>query len=558
MSPELIQRANDAGTPGIAGGIPVRTSLYLSLAGILLTAVSAVFYATFSWQATRAGHEILDLSGDFSQQALQAEVSCQRYLMSGDRKSLADYELALENSRKAGRKLAKAADSIYFGEVTLAPAIRDAAVRFEAWAASFSTPAIELKRTGESRKLSSLVKKAASTAVSTALRDAIQNLRSHTQAALKQSAGRAVLLGRVALVMLCAGVVVLVFAGFALYRRVSTILDSLRSHSEALELLAHWSERIQHSYSDEQAVTTLANHVTKKLGMSRTTVLLREPVTQELRVAADIRTREGVPPAENKDARFCPVLTTGQPIFCEHSDGINPCANCALNQDIKGGYLCVPLTAQGSVVGVVRTEGPDGKRLKSSTIQRIESLVRLTSITLNTLLSLGEAKQQATTDGLTGAFNRRFLDVFLHKQVQVANRSKQNLAILMMDLDLFKGFNDKYGHAAGDALLRTFATAISGIVRDGDLLARYGGEEFTAVLTNTDIKEALVMAERVRQAAQAVRLDILPNLPAPVMTISIGVACLPDNGTTVALLMQAADKALYRAKEGGRNRVEVA
>jgi len=558
MSPDLPQRVPDPGTTGLVEGIPVKTSLYISLAGALLTAVSAVFYATFVWQSTQTGHIILDLSGEFSQQALQTEVSCQRYLMSGDRKSLNDYEAALEKCRAAGKLLIKAAESIYFGPVTLAPAVIDTTSRINSWVSSFSGPAIELKRTGDTRKLSTLVRKASSTASSLVLRDAIDNLRAHTGTALKQNTGRALLLGRVALVMMFIGLIILLFSGIALFRRVRSVLDSLRSHSEALELLAHWSERIQHSYSDDQAVTTLATHVTKKLGMARATVMLREPVSQELRVAADIRTKEGVPPAQNKAASLCPVLTTGQPIFCEHSDGINPCANCALNANIKGGYLCVPLTAQGSVVGVVRTEGPDGKHMKLWTVQRIESLVRLTSITLNTLLSLGEAKQQATTDGLTDIFNRRFLDVFLQKQVQVASRSKQNLAVLMMDLDHFKNFNDQYGHAAGDALLRTFAGTLSSVVRDGDLLARYGGEEFTIVLPNTGKEDALVMGERVREAAQTVHLDILPNLPMPVMTVSIGLACLPGNGTTVASLMQAADGALYRAKEGGRNRVESA
>jgi diguanylate cyclase (GGDEF)-like protein len=539
-------------------GIPVKTSLYFSLAGVVLAAVSAVFYSAFSWQANKSGHEILDLSGDFTQQALQAEVSCQRYLMSGDRKSLNDYGEALEKSRKAAKTLLKSSESIYFGAVTLAPAVQETTGKMEAWVASFAEPAIALKGAGDSRRISTLVRKASSTATSLALRGAIESLRSHTSTAIKQSAGRALLLGRVALAFLALGLAILIFSGIALFRRVRSILDSLRSHSEALELLAHWSERIQHSYSDEQAVTTLASHVTKKLGMARATVMLREPISEELRVAADIRTREGVPPAENKPANLCPVLVTGQPIFCEHSDGVNPCANCALNANIRGGYLCVPLTAQGSVVGVVRTEGPDGKRMKLWTVQRIESLVRLTSITLNTLLSLGEAKQQATTDGLTSVFNRRFLDVFLHKQVQVALRSKGRISVLMMDLDHFKDFNDKYGHAAGDALLRAFANNMSGIVRDGDLLARYGGEEFTIVLPDTDKREAVIMAERVRESAMTVRLDILPNLPLPVMTVSIGVACLPENGNSVATLMQSADGALYRAKEGGRNRVETA
>ena len=190
MSPDLPQRVPDPGTTGLVEGIPVKTSLYISLAGALLTAVSAVFYATFVWQSTQTGHIILDLSGEFSQQALQTEVSCQRYLMSGDRKSLNDYEAALEKCRAAGKLLIKAAESIYFGPVTLAPAVIDTTSRINSWVSSFSGPAIELKRTGDTRKLSTLVRKASSTASSLVLRDAIDNLRAHTGTALKQNAGR--------------------------------------------------------------------------------------------------------------------------------------------------------------------------------------------------------------------------------------------------------------------------------------------------------------------------------------------------------------------------------
>jgi len=547
-----------AASPPSQETFPVLPTAVLALAGLALAAVSALFYASLTWRAAREGRTTLDLAGTLSQGVLEAGAACQIYLASGDAKSARDYGFALDRSRKAAEGLSAAAGRLHLGEITLGPAVRDTMRRLEAWEESYAGPAMALKRSGQSQKLSALNRRGAGATALLGLRDSLEAFRRAASAAVSQNSARAEFLGNACLGTGIAGLLLLAGAAAFLYRRARSVLGDLRSNSEALELLAHWAERIQHSFSDDQAARTLAGTITRQLGMSRTTIFLREAGTDELRVAADIPTKPGAVPAEARDANACPILTTGQPIFCDKSDGLHPCPQCPLNNDIKGGFLCVPLTAQGGVVGVVRAEGSDGRPLRPSVVQRIESLVRLTSITLNTLLSLADAKQQATTDGLTGVFNRRFLDAYLEKQVQVAARHGQHLSVLMMDLDKFKDFNDRYGHAAGDALLRTFAVTMARSVRDGDLAARYGGEEFTAVLANTNCAEAGQTAERIRAAVEGMKLDILPHLELPVMTVSIGAACLPHDGQTAAELLAAADNALYKAKEGGRNRVVLA
>ncbi|TDV55652.1 diguanylate cyclase (GGDEF)-like protein [Pseudomonas graminis] len=162
----------------------------------------------------------------------------------------------------------------------------------------------------------------------------------------------------------------------------------------------------------------------------------------------------------------------------------------------------------------------------------------------------------ASTDGLTGLANRRRLDQVLKQEWARGMRSGKPLALLMIDVDHFKAFNDRHGHHGGDVALRSVAqTLAASIRRPGDLAARYGGEEFMVVLPETDKAGACVIAEKLRQAIEALPLFAEDTVP---ITVSIGIAThLPVTHDQPELLFHAADRALYRAKKNGRNRVEV-
>lgn len=169
-----------------------------------------------------------------------------------------------------------------------------------------------------------------------------------------------------------------------------------------------------------------------------------------------------------------------------------------------------------------------------------------------------ELQNLAATDALTGLPNRRAFDDCLEREWLRARRDGSSLALLLVDLDCFKVINDTLGHSAGDELLRLVGGQIAASVhRSSDVCARYGGEEFTVILPRTDLSGALVIAERLRADIERATAGYRTH-GATVGTASIGVATAsPKSLTDMAALMEAADKALYQAKEGGRNRVSV-
>ena len=172
---------------------------------------------------------------------------------------------------------------------------------------------------------------------------------------------------------------------------------------------------------------------------------------------------------------------------------------------------------------------------------------------------LEQYKFHASVDGLTGLWNRGFFDKLLSRQMDRARESKQELSLLLLDVDHFKSYNDAHGHVGGDCALRAVAACMRNVVRPTDLIARYGGEELAVILPGASDHNAREVAERLRVAIAKTEVVYVDGKPLPSVTVSIGVASLPESARTQGArpedFVEAADRSLYAAKQAGRNRV---
>jgi diguanylate cyclase (GGDEF)-like protein len=159
-------------------------------------------------------------------------------------------------------------------------------------------------------------------------------------------------------------------------------------------------------------------------------------------------------------------------------------------------------------------------------------------------------RRQAIHDALTGLFNRRYLEETLPRELASARRRNAPMSVILLDVDRFKTINDTFGHQAGDRSLQCLASLLDASTREGDIICRYGGDEFVLVLPDTPLADAVSKAETLRHEYSA-----LDQAGCPRATMSLGVACSPEHGGDSAAILLAADRALYRAKEAGRNQV---
>ncbi len=199
---------------------------------------------------------------------------------------------------------------------------------------------------------------------------------------------------------------------------------------------------------------------------------------------------------------------------------------------------------------------------KLELLARVKSLLRIKFLydeLQEKVNQLEQAKERlrelAVTDGLTQLHNYRYFKEYIDKELRRAQRHKNAVSLLMLDIDFFKHYNDTHGHLAGDEVLRTIASLMKKNIRDIDFAARYGGEEFTIVLSQTDKAGAVIVAEKIRKLVEEHAFKFQEKQPNGNLTISMGVATFPKDGKTSDELIHCADRRLYQAKAQGRNRV---
>lgn len=224
-----------------------------------------------------------------------------------------------------------------------------------------------------------------------------------------------------------------------------------------------------------------------------------------------------------------------------------------VGHESPGPLLSVPLRGDDQEAGHVWILS-EGRRFDEAHLKTARTIARRASAALATAERYHHAKERAFIDDVTGVYNARYLLATADNEIQRAARYGNPLSVLFLDLDRFKLVNDRYGHLIGSDTLRALSQLLAECVRQVDTLARYGGDEFTILLVDTPHEVAMKIAERIRSRVEshlfeAGRDGVLQ------LTISIGVATCPDHGDTREPLLDAADKAMYRAKSEGRNRV---
>jgi diguanylate cyclase (GGDEF)-like protein/PAS domain S-box-containing protein len=312
----------------------------------------------------------------------------------------------------------------------------------------------------------------------------------------------------------------------------------------------------------EEACTVVANSVQKLFPSAPSGALYLFRSSRDL-IEAAVRwgKRDISAPTFPPDA--CWSLRLGQPHWSDpYGSGI---ACHHLTKSSPTECLCLPMVAQGNTIGILHLEFhnaelPHDSGTKSSRDSRQQLAISAASQIALSLASLQlreTLREQSIRDPLTRLFNRRFLEESLERELQLATRKKQSVAVLFIDLDHFKRFNDAFGHDAGDMVLKSLADLFRNFFRASDICCRYGGEEFAIVLPESSSQDAVIRADALRNGVKSLRLNYKTQTLGS-LTLSAGIAAFPEHGSTSAELLKIADQCLYESKARGRDVVTVA
>ena len=302
---------------------------------------------------------------------------------------------------------------------------------------------------------------------------------------------------------------------------------------------------LERAIRPDDVLATLVRHSCARLGFTRSVVLVRSGTVWD-----GVRDDGVAEVLFHVSDRPAPVVhevwSTGAPMLVRVVD------DDLLDLVLPGArnVVVTPITADGEHLGVALGEwgGGNDARIPTSTVRALAQASMHTALALRNARLLGENERLATRDSLTGLANRRLFDESLQREVARAQRLSTPVSLLVLDVDHFKQVNDTYGHQTGDSVLREVADALVANTKNYDVAARYGGDEFVVLLPGCRRDDAMRVAERVRKGISRA-VDEAP------VTISAGVATVPDNASDAERLMAAADAALYEAKRTGRDRV---
>jgi diguanylate cyclase (GGDEF)-like protein/PAS domain S-box-containing protein len=334
--------------------------------------------------------------------------------------------------------------------------------------------------------------------------------------------------------------------------KLGRLLEELQQHSRETALLNELSHLLQGCQSAQEAYGTIAE-LSKQffphtagalylLNATRTQVSTiatwgEFPSTRQMFAPADCRALRRSPTRPlNEDQRGSCCLHSAQPPAITY---------------------CLPIHLHGEIIGIFHLQSTSEENLPENKRQLAYTVIEQSELALSNLKLREALLEQSIRDPLTELYNRRYMEEALNQQLSRVTRQLHPLGLIMIDIDHFKNFNDTHGHAAGDALLRELGRLLQSHIRGGDVACRYGGEEFLLIMPDASLEAAHQRAVLLQQEAKKLRVqDAGQSLDG--ITLSLGVAIYPEHGRSIDSVLRAADAALYRAKQEGRDRVVVA
>ncbi len=336
---------------------------------------------------------------------------------------------------------------------------------------------------------------------------------------------------------------------------LTLLVDELQMRDKQMQLMNHMNDLLQSCVTPSEAYQIITLVVGDLFPGHNGSLAILDAKDQHLEVFARWGTEVIVESAFSLEdcwalrrGRLHEVTDPQAGLVCRH-----------FTHPLEGGYFCLPLTVQGETLGVISlidnavSQGKHPPGLKQLAVTISETI----KLSLSNLKLRDELRKQAIHDPLTGLFNRRYLDETLPRELNRAQRINAPLCVVMLDIDGFKQFNDSFGHGPGDLLLREFASVLREYLRKSDISCRYGGDEFVLIMPDSSIDETLQRVERIRVFLKELQQIRNTGLKVSVITLSAGIAAMPEHGSTESELIKAADEAMYAAKQAGRDRIVV-
>jgi len=339
-------------------------------------------------------------------------------------------------------------------------------------------------------------------------------------------------------------------------RHVSEKISQLEMHNKRNKLLAEMGDLLQSCRTADEAYPIIARYAQILMPDSVGALYLLRTVQD---VAEKVAQWGNEPSGENELVlNECWGIRRGKVHLVRNSEG--PFCD-HLGMPFPDRYICVPLIAQGETIGLLHIRNSGMNEPGNDHLEELSkigvSIAEHVAPALSNLNLRDKLRSQAIRDPLTGLFNRRYMEETLDREIRRAARHKYSVGLIMCDIDQMKPINDRYGHDAGDVVLRQIGSLMKKIFRGEDVACRYGGDEFMVILPEASLSDVWQRAESLREAVKKTSYEYEGKSIGPI-TLSIGVAAYPDLGSTVERLIQVSDAAAYLAKHEGGDRVMIA